>query len=474
MRSNIIASAVSVLFATLILQSGTAYAAFVDLPVAKNTPGCGLANSINIRCVGVANTANDKLFIASGPSLGDGLYAPPASLNLLETNVNNFQSGSGASYYSGTFSDYLFIDSAGSVVIGSRLFFGTRPDGRPNIAEANDIFRYGYSGYSVQAAWTRLSDNDLRLYSVASTHTGLKQGADVYNADYVDFRSDINASEGNAQSGLYLVKTNATAFKTISNAIEIRQGGEEGQSVLSVTLSGYAPTTITSGVAANEKVTLIGGTYNNAMTINGDLKVAYGNATFNGNVVAGADANLLVKQGSSATFNGAFNQQVGAELNGGGTFTFAGGYAPGNSPGNTAITGNVIYSDSNIATFEIAGLTLGQANTDYDHLSVDGNLNFGGVLKLAFLSGFTAKAGDNFDLFDWKTTSGSFASFNTDNAQLGAGLNWDFSQLYVNGVVSVAGTTPPVTPVPEPSEYALMLSGLAVLGAFVRRKRSEI
>lgn len=455
MKAKAIVKLLAATFGSLLIVS-EASAAFVDLPTARNTPGCGKVNSTLIRCGGVANSVNDPLYIPTGTSKGDGTYNFPSTLSLINQVDTNFLSGSGATYYSGKFSDYVFVDTTtNSVVIGSRLFFGTRPDGQRNIAEANDIFRYGYSGFTVQAGWTRLSDSDLRLYSVASSNKGLGQGADVYSDNVVDFRSDINASEGNPLSGLYLVRTNATAFKVISNAIEIRQGGEEGQSVLSVKLAGYAPTKLEAGVLSGETVNTYGGTYSKNMNVSGKLNVSYGNAQFNGEVVATSGSQINAVEGTTATFNDSFNQQVGAKLGGGGTFVFNGGYSAGNSPGSVAINGNVIFGSANEALFEIGGLVQG---TEYDHVTVNGNLTFGGTLKLSFINGYMGSAGDTFDLFDFTTSTGAFSQI-VALSPLSNGLGWSYDA--ASGVLTVI-------PVPEPSQLLMLMCGLGLAGFMVQ------
>lgn len=464
MDAKTILKSLSVAFGYLLTLSD-ASAAFVDLPSAKNTPGCGKANSTLIRCGGIPNQNVDPLYIAPGVAKGDGTYNLPSTLSLINKVDTNFLSGSGATYYSGRFSDYVFVDkTTNSIVIGSRLFFGTRPDGQRNIAEANDIFRYGYSGFTVQAAWTRLSDSDLRLYSVASSSKGLGQGADVYNSNVVDFRSDINASEGNPLSGLYLIRTNATAFKVMNNAIEIRQGGEEGQSVLSVKLAGYAPTKLEAGILSGETINTYGGAYGSDMTVSGNLSVNYGNSQFNGEVVAKTGSTITTKAGTTATFNDAFNQQVGALLNGGGNFVFNGGYSAGNSPGSVTINGDVVYGAANEALFEIGGLVQG---VDYDHLTVNGNLTFGGVLKLSFINGYLGNVGDSFDLFDFTSSTGAFSQVVALNT-LQNGLGWNYDA--ASGVLNVVA----MAPVPEPSALMMLLSGLGVAGLMSIRRKAHV
>lgn len=449
------------------LFSLNANAAFVSLPSAAGQPGCGVASATTIRCSGAANVLNDKLYIA--PVIQNGTYNLPSTLSLISKVDTNFASATDA-LYAGTFSDYVFMDTTtNSVVIGSRLYFGPI-NGQRNLSEANDIFRYGYEGFKVEAGWTRLSSSDLRAYSAAMSNVGLKQGADVYNSNVVDFRTDVNASEGNAQSGLYLIRTDATAFKVINNAIKIRQGGEEGQSVLSVSLSGYAPTKLDNGaVNAGETIKMYGGTYSNNMNVSGTVGVEYGNAQFSGNVVAKSGSQINTSTGTTATFNGAFNQQVGAVLGGGGTFIFNGGYSAGNSPGSVTVNGDVVFGASNEALFEIGGLLQG---TQYDHLTVNGKLTFGGVLNISFIDGFTAKAGDSFDLLDWTTSSGTFSSINTQNAVLGSGLIWNFDQLNTTGSISVISTVV-TTPVPEPENFALLALGLGVISVVARRKKQS-
>lgn len=437
------------------LFSLNANAAFVTLPSAAGQPGCGVASATTIRCAGAANVLSDKLYIA--PVIQNGVYNFLSTLSLISKVDTNFASTTDA-LFAGTFSDYVFMDTTtNSVVIGSRLYFGP-VNGQRNLSEANDIFRYGYDGFSVEASWTRLSSSDLRAYSVAMSNVGLKQGADVYNSNVVDFRTDVNASEGNPQSGLYLIRTNATAFKVIDNAIKIRQGGEEGQSVLSVSLSGYAPTKLSNGVAAGETVKMYGGTYSNNMNVSGTTTVEYGNAQFNGAVTATNGSHINANVGTTATFNSTFNQQVGASLGGGGTFVFNGGYSAGNSPGAVTVTGDVVFGASNEALFEIGGLTQG---TQYDHLTVNGNLTFGGTLKLSFINGYTGNAGDTFDLFDFTSSTGAFSQIVALNP-LSNGLGWSYDG--ATGVLTVI-------PVPEPESYALMALGLGVISLASRRKK---
>lgn len=439
------------------LFSLNANAAFVSLPSAAGQPGCGVASATTIRCSGAANVLNDKLYIA--PVIQNGTYNLPSTLSLISKVDTNFASATDA-LYAGTFSDYVFMDTTtNSVVIGSRLYFGPI-NGQRNLSEANDIFRYGYDGFKVEAGWTRLSSSDLRAYSAAMSNVGLKQGADVYNSNVVDFRTDVNASEGNAQSGLYLIRTDATAFKVIDNAIKIRQGGEEGQSVLSVSLSGYAPTKLESGVATGETVKMYGGTYSSNMNVSGTATVEYGNAQFSGAVVAKNGSQINARTGTTATFNGAFNQQIGALLGGGGTFVFNGGYSAGNSPGSVTVNGDVVFGASNEALFEIGGLLQG---TQYDHLTVNGKLTFGGILKLSFINGYIGNAGDTFDLFDFTSSSGAFSQIVAKNP-LSNGLGWNYDA--ATGILTVI-------PVPEPENYALLALGLGVISVVSRRKKQS-
>lgn len=461
MKLKFISRIVGMLGATFIVVDANA-GGFVDLRTGTAAQLCAPSKTAEptLRCFSLASQSADPLYLK--PTIQNGVIGLPDSLTLISKVDTAFTSAE-QSDFTGVFSDYVFIDKgSNSVVIGSRLYFPP-VGGFANKSEVNDIFRSGYSGFNVQAAWTSVDGNDKLPTSVALTDSGFKQ-TDRFNANVVDFRTDINASETKPTSGLFLIRTDATAFKVINNAISLRQGGEEGQKVLTVSLAGYAPTKLDGGVAVGETVKMYGGTYSSNMSIRGKASVEYGNAQFNGEVAATNGSTFTVNTGTTATFNGLFNQQVGATLNGGGTYVFNGGYAPGNSPGAVSVTGNVVFGSLNEALFELAGLIKGE---EYDHLTVDGSLTFGGVLKLSFINGFKAKAGDTFDLFDWTSATGTFSSISTQNALLGTGLAWNFDNLYTNGSISVIATTP----VPEPESYALLIAGLGVVLSIARRKK---
>ena len=118
------------------------------------------------------------------------------------------------------------------------------------------------------------------------------------------------------------------------------------------------------------------------------------------------------------------------------------------------------FGAGNFYLAEIGGLTAG---TEFDAYRVAGHLDFGGTLALVSWDGFTGQAGQRFDLFDWGSASGAFATIDADGFALAAGTALDLSRLYVDGSIAVVA-------VPEPGPWALMLGGALVLGW--RRRRA--
>jgi hypothetical protein len=186
------------------------------------------------------------------------------------------------------------------------------------------------------------------------------------------------------------------------------------------------------------------------------------NTTFWNPVNLEAGSELRVSSGSNAVFFGDVYEHTGSILTGTGTKTFEGLLSIGNSPGLLFDQGSVTLGAGSVYQAEIAGLTPGDAVNGFDKYVVGGNLAFAGTLKLMWYGNFGAQAGDVFDLFDWGSSDGSFSKIDTRFAQLGTGLNWDFSKLYTSGEIGVAA-------VPLPGAMPLMLSALGVLGFMGRR-----
>jgi autotransporter-associated beta strand protein len=76
----------------------------------------------------------------------------------------------------------------------------------------------------------------------------------------------------------------------------------------------------------------------------------------------------------------------------------------------------------------------------YDRLNVLDHLTLGGALSVDLLNGFAPAVGDTFDILDWSTLTGTFNVIQLP--PLAAGLEWNTSELYTTGVLSVVSAGP--------------------------------
>lgn len=137
----------------------------------------------------------------------------------------------------GTFFDSVYRDTSdGSLLFVSQIILEEE-------GEINDIFRSGFTGYSVAAGWTFSTDFDLRMYSAARTASGLGD-PDVFDPDVVDMRTDLNVEEENPWSGWFFLKVAAPGYQLGPNAIQLLQAGEEDQTPFPFVLDGYIPTPV--------------------------------------------------------------------------------------------------------------------------------------------------------------------------------------------------------------------------------------
>jgi len=136
------------------------------------------------------------------------------------------------------------------------------------------------------------------------------------------------------------------------------------------------------------------------------------------------------------------------------TLTVNGMLAPGNSVGTINLTGNLVSGANAVFNFEIASLS------DFDQLNITGTAAFDGTLNLTLLNGYMPNVGNSFALFEFASSSGSFA---LNLAALDAGKLWDTSQLYSHGLLSVVA-------IPEPST-AILLAVAGLTGWLRKRNR---
>ncbi len=138
--------------------------------------------------------------------------------------------------------DFVYRDS-----FDNKLVFGSRWINRTdNNQEVNFTYRYGFTGFTAAAAWTFVTNSDLRMYQAGKTNSfSFATSTSTllpYNADAIRMQGDYSVTEGNPWSSLNLIKTDAKAYTLNDTGIGYWQAGEEGQAVLGYKIAGFVPT----------------------------------------------------------------------------------------------------------------------------------------------------------------------------------------------------------------------------------------
>ena len=66
---------------------------------------------------------------------------------------------------------------------------------------------------------------------------------------------------------------------------------------------------------------------------------------------------------------------------------------------------------------------------------ISGAVTLGGALQVSLINSFSPTWGNSFDILDWGTVGGVFSTLTLPG--LNAGLSWNTSQLYTDGILSI-------------------------------------
>jgi len=261
------------------------------------------------------------------------------------------------------------------------------------------------------------------VFLLNSSGIAFGSGSQVQAAGFT--ASTLNLSNADFLAGAYQFSPIAGAGNILNQGlVNISAGG---------TLTLAAPEIVNTGVLA---------------VSGGGGIVLHGNVVNNGEIRADG--------GSIAAYNGT--------VSGNGSYfgdsIFFGSVNTGGDPAVINVGDLVIFAATSDIEIHLGGLTPG---VDYDRITAGTIVLQGGALTLDTSPGFVPQAGDEFDILGALTLTGTFGSL--DLPALRPNLYWDTSSLYIDGTISVAAAA-----VPAPGSLALMLGGLLLLSAVVRRR----
>ncbi len=170
---------------------------------------------------------------------------------------------------------------------------------------------------------------------------------------------------------------------------------------------------------------IFGTIFNQAeIVLSGDARASfYDHVRNDGEVRLAADAAAVWF--GDVTGSGAFT--------GTGTHHFEGTLSPGNSTAAISFDGNVLLGPTASLILKLAGTAPGPG---HDQLNVAGHLGLAGTLQLSLIDPFLPGPGHSFDLLSFGSLDGAFDAIHLP--ALPDHLGWNLDQLYVDGSIAVS------------------------------------
>lgn len=354
-----------------------------------------------------------------------------------------------------------FLMFGGAVTNTGALHIGTRRGGSNLRASSGELLM-------TDGTWINVGPNNGTVL-IGGWEPWVPVDPTVQAAQYADVRGVMTQNGGlfrTSATNIFVANGPSVGFLTIGGTAQFEADNSNliiGSKTGNISDYGYGTFTLNGGTVSVKSLIAIGGVHSVVAFNGGTLNTAE-TAVDTGSVLTvgnGTDAAVLNLLGGTHSFADGLTVANNASLTGTGTIQApdltiqtGGLFSIGASPGSMTATGNAVFAPGSFFAVDIFGLTAG---TDYDQLTVGGDVNLGGSTLQIDLGSFTPVLDDTFTIIQFSgALSGQFAQGTSISS---GGTNFSIDYLADSVVLTV---------IPEPGSLLLGLVGLVLL---LRRRR---
>jgi T5SS/PEP-CTERM-associated repeat protein len=407
-------------------------------------------NVVDFATGATVNWSSGQINFATAPTV------TPSVLDILLNSTHTLGTGRTLSATAGTLTQSTPLTITGGTISAPTIDLNANMDiaAFSNISATSTITiepgrTIQLGDFATLAATTSITNNGgtLALQGPLANVTGLMTNTAGLVTGTGRFVGGLNNGANGtvrAETGDHLIID--TAAPTNAGTIELAGGTVEYSGQLSNTATG---TISGRGIFRGSSAAPGGAGLSNL----GVVSLSAGISDIYGDVDNGAAGKIVAAGASTVTFyddvvnNGDIRTVLGSRtvffgsvsgagtFTGGGTTEFEGDLKPGNSPANVTFGGNVVVGPSAGTVIELAGTTKG---TQYDSLTIAGNVSLGGALDVDLIGGFKPLPGQSFNIL---TAAGGIAGIfdRLDLPELAGGLYFDLAYAPTTITLSVAG-----------------------------------